>query len=600
MAGPVAGKASAKGSTKGSAKASTKGRKKGGAAAKSGAAAASAGGASAGVVDELATGLGAGLGAGGGASDGLPIPCTTPGMKRKRAGKWQSHAFGIHEQRLIGTVYTKCKEFVSGSLKKSLRTVALLFQFMMGGLASVSSGLEYSNRLESGATLAQPLKTGPESNNVHARFEGFYDWVFEKVDASKKKGNVTLPSLKRALQEEHGVRCSERFLRKALKKAGFRYVKRDGAWISRRNEYRVQEKLWYFLEWAVQHSLREELSAAEYAEMRGDTVGDGSPKRKKKAKNDDGKFFAYAWTMNVAFQDETAIQTNQKTPHSWCLTSDKKYDYGPKGKGYRVNVLHTIFGHHNLEPLEPKTGLPKAFKCWSSNWKGQKKHEFVGSTVTSEHIDKYFADYVFCEVGQGDSRVLIDNASTHKKMVQRLKEMDVDALDLQIREKTDCTDPNSRKSRLRRLYRKDYPDCFRSEADAKDLRKFIRTHHLFDTTLSDLAEMFETSVQYLPQYHPECNPIERYWAMLKRLYNAADSDEPWQNRVKIALHQIPRNFANLCIQKSLEWVYERHAVMKAAGWGTEDAPTGDAPQVEVYENDDDDFISDESSDVENE
>ena len=91
----------------------------------------------------------------------------------------------------------------------------------------------------------------------------------------------------------------------------------------------------------------------------------------------------------------------------------------------------------------------------------------------------------------------------------------------------------------------------------KEYRKFIFQHHLQDTVLREKAKTWQATVNYLPQYYPECNPIERYWALLKRYYYDSDPTLPWTERLSTALEKIPKDYVEKCIQKSLSYVWQK-------------------------------------------
>lgn len=496
-----------------------------------------------------------------------------------------THTLGKHEKQLVGTVFNRVREFM-GQQNKTRYTSGELFQFLTN--VSASTGLEYGNQLLNGTPFEDPKPPGPAPSDVDARFVGFYDWVMEKVEGAKKNSYLTLPGLRRDLQREHGLPVSLGVLRRTLKRLGFRYLRRVGKWISRRNEPRVQQRLWSFLDYTVKHTQRTEVTPAELAASRA--VSGEPPRKRTKKAGSDGKLYTYSWNFPVAFQDESFIQEGGMNPFSWCAKGDKGFDFKKKGKGSRINILHCIFSHEQEQPVLAN-GRPKALCVWKSTWTG-KKHEFKGSTTTANHIDRYFSTRVFPGVGEGGVAV-IDNAGTHREQVQDLKGMDDSELDDLIMDKTD-----GEKGSLRWKLRKEYDALARKLGlglDAPEMRKFIRTHHLYDTTLHEMAKRFEASLVYLPQYHPECNPIERYWALLKRKYYATDPQLNWQERLDLAFGEIPTNFADLCIQKSLEWVYKRHAEMKNAGWGKDAAPSL-KKQVQVVVNDRDDNELDPTDD----
>ena len=238
------------------------------------------------------------------------------------------------------------------------------------------------------------------------------------------------------------------------------------------------------------------------------------------------------------------------------------YDQGKRGDGTRVNMLHCLFSHKDPQPCtNPKKPLhPDALVTWKSTWTG-KSHEFAGNFTRSDHILKFFRTRVFGELEGGVA--VTDNAGTHRKLVQQLKELsDVDLRAL-IVEKCEDVRKDSYRGWVWSEFEKWENDEFPQALLAGPLRKFIRKHHLADTELGMLADSMLVQLVFLPQYHPEANPIERYWALLKRLYYDTDPKQEHGIRLRKALALIPPEFPQRCIQKSLAWCWAKHREMKA-------------------------------------
>lgn len=310
---------------------------------------------------------------------------------------------------------------------------------------------------------------------------------------------------------------------------------RKGKWLSRRNEERVVRRLFEFCKWVVARSQR---------------VVKGGKTR-------------YEWLKPVGFQDETSIQDGEFRKHSWAAPIaegskkvDNFYDVG-KGNGTRVNVLHTIFTLLETQP-ESADGSPSCLVHWKSSWTG-KKHPYVGEWVTGEHIVKYFTDEVFHELQGG--AVCVDNAMTHKVYVEKMQNMDVNDLQNHIEGKI----AQAAKGSYRAEYVKSEWAKLKGKyvETPKKMREFIKQHHLMDTVLREKGLLYNCEVVYLAQYHPESNPIERYWALLKRRYYDTDPSKPHAERMRLALAGIPADFVQKCIEKSLKWVWDKYDELRA-------------------------------------
>jgi transposase len=468
--------------------------------------------------------------------------------KRQRAGGKQGKPFVLEQKEVHAKVFSGCKNLIASNSKvyvgkKLLRTTAELFEFLTGSAASPARAA--AKNLSANQLIIPPKKKGPAPAAVDEKFEGFYDWVVAKIEEAKKGGWITLGSLKRDLALERAVTVSKRVLRRTLRKLGFRYVKRVGQWISRRNEERIQRRLWDFLEWAVANSSRAEVAAAD--------GGRGKPKA-----------YRYVWDIPTAFQDETAINDGEFRKFSICAPVkkggtklDRAYDRLGKGDGPRVNVLHCIFSH--IPQPARADGAPECLEAWKSTWIG-KKHKYVGRTVEAKHIEQYFLEHVFHRMAGG--AVCLDNASTHTAYTEEMRDMEEGELDELIATKTQ----NQKKGSYRGDFvSKEYVKLKTEHLfpTASQLRGFIRKHHLMDTKLYADAVLYNVArLIYLPQYHPECNPIERYWALLKRYYYDSSPTLPHKSRMAQALARIPEGYVDKCFHKSLAWIWAKHAEMK--------------------------------------
>ena len=193
--------------------------------------------------------------------------------------------------------------------------------------------------------------------------------------------------------------------------------------------------------------------------------------------------------------------------------------------------------------------------------------------------------------------MILDNASTHKEFTEELKEMDGDALHTFILEKIHEAPAGS----YRAGYVSDEFDKLRGgtgdifDPQAPALRKFIRQHLLMDTTLNETAKAYEVLLRYLPQYYPECNAIERFWALLKRYYYDTPRNLPHKTRIAQALGKIPAGYIESCIQSSLAWMHRKYEKMRKL------KKFGGTQEMEIHEDEDEmDSDCDSESDSDSE
>ena len=471
----------------------------------------------------------------------------TKSRKKQRKGGAQGTSFSKPKKVQLGRMFAKCKGILASKGTKiymggkKIHTAASLFELITGTCAS--GGRKAAAALASGGESAvpAPLPKGPAPLSVP--FEDFFEWVSAKVDNAKKGGYLTLQRLKAALQTEHGLAVSIRVLRRTMRQLGFRYAKRHGVWVGHRQNERIQRRLWSFLEWVVENSTRTQVPTGREPEG-------------------DGKFYTYVWNIPVAFEDESFVFDCVFRAASWCKGSDKTFDWEKRGDGVRVNMIHTLFAHLDNQPMQEKNPVhPTALVTWKSSWTG-KSHEFSGDTVKGHHMEKYFGTRVFPDMSGG--AVCLDGAGNHKEHAEDLKELEQTELEELISNKCKDAKKGSYRAWVWQQYKKKEKEAGCLGMPAPSLRKFCRDHYLVDTKLFLLAQAFNIRLVYLPQYHPEANPIERFWALLKRYYYDTSPELPHTTRLKEALARIPPDYVDKCIQKSLRWCWRRFAEMKRA------------------------------------
>jgi transposase len=491
-------------------------------------------------------------------------------VKKPRSGHRIGKGYIKPEKDLLGLLYNRCVEFHAGTYKKKLGTAKDLFHFLTEGI-SVTSAKSAGRLKKKGQEIPEKAKPGPAQCDIDDRMADFHEWVADKVAAAKQGGFLTLRRLRDDLKTEKNLSVSMHVLRRTLRKLGFRYVSRDGKWISRRQEPHIQKRLRAFLDYAVKNS---ELV--------------------------NGK---YVWTIPAAFQDESFLYEAVFRSKSWC-GKDKTYDKKKKGDGPRVNLIHCIFTHLPEQPTKDN-GRPECLVAYKSTWTG-KRHEFKGN-CTGDDIERYFHTRVFEHIKSGGV-VFVDNAGTHRAFLEDITGFDQDELVDYIQERMNKFAPTKKdkkeknaKWKLTQDWEELCKDSIPYKPEKKVLRAFIRENHLQDTNLREAAKTWEATVNYLPQYHPECNPIERYWALLKRYYYDSDPTLPWSERLKVALERIPSDYIDKCIQKSLVWIHKRHEALKAADALNEDLEAAQGEdEVEVEDNEDDDSEDEDDDDDEEE
>jgi hypothetical protein len=196
-------------------------------------------------------------------------------------------------------------------------------------------------------------------------------------------------------------------------------------------------------------------------------------------------------------------------------------------------------------------------------------------------VEKYFGTRVFPDMSGGV--VCLDGAGYHKEHAQDLKEMDDQEITQLNSTKCEGAAKGSYRAWVWKEFQAKEKELGAFGMSGPQLRKFCRTHNLVDTKLFVLAQLFNIRLLYLPQYHPEANPIERFWALLKRYYYDTSPTLPHTTRLRDALTRIPADYVDKCIQKSLRWCYKRFEEMSLKGtkkFGGAAVVVGDAEALE--------------------
>jgi len=366
--------------------------------------------------------------------------------------------------------------------------------------------------------MGPPKKKGPAAQDLASEEDlDFAGWLADKVEKAKspKKNNVpgytTLQSLREDLLSDKGVRASTKQIRRSLRALGYLYSKRKMVWTSRRAEPGVQTKVKEFLEFAIEHS--------EHIEGVG-----------------------YRWKVPVAFFDETYIWKSVTKDWSWAKKGDLTKDAGKDGKGTRANVLHALFSHVDQSSHDHS----KILRTWLESWSG-KGHEFKGK-CTAEVVATYVEKYIVPTLGKGGYLVL-DNAGTHKKFLQRMEDWTDDEVYKFISETAIDQEKWS-------LYDASIPQ-YEGPAYRKALLKYVREEGLRDLELIEMLKKHDVTVVYTPPYHPEFQPIERFWSCLKYRFSTCNSSLQYTERIRAAIAAVPSNRADRYIQGALRRCYSK-------------------------------------------
>ncbi len=265
------------------------------------------------------------------------------------------------------------------------------------------------------------------------------------------------------------------------------------------------------------------------------------------------------------------------------------------------SVLDAIFSHkaHDV-PIDARVQWDTK---WSEKPKGKPVREFFGN-CNGDMILKYFPR-IFGVFGQHqDTFVILDNASTHKRFKQNLKDFNKDELVDWLTERLQETDvdplPNEKRNAVHEFvqhYNNNSEFCTR-----KEVMSFIREHKIRTMELWYLASLMGPGLLYLPPYWPELNAIEKLWARLKNDYRKTDPKKKWEERLAEAYAKIDAVFIRKIISDTIRFARKKHAQFEAGLVVPMDVAIGDGDGDDEHEVSDHDEVfhddGEESSDEE--
>jgi transposase len=192
------------------------------------------------------------------------------------------------------------------------------------------------------------------------------------------------------------------------------------------------------------------------------------------------------------YLDETYINKNHSSQFTWYLDDDGPLVNKPSGVGPRLIVVHAITRDGWIEGAQ----LVFEAKKRTGDYHGQ---------MNWDNFSKWFKGQLVPNIPQ-KSLIILDNASYHNVYVDNF-----------------FPSKNSSKEQLRQwLSRNSYPwreDMLKSEL----LELATRLAPAPEYQLDALAAKHEMAILRTPPYHPELQPIETCWAVVKN-YMADNCD----------------------------------------------------------------------------
>ena len=158
----------------------------------------------------------------------------------------------------------------------------------------------------------EPQKRGRPEKKLEEDVEDFAALIDALVTEYQSKAGLTLDQIVDELELKHQRRFVKNQVRRALKRCGFKYMKRTGLWISRRENPDVLQELEAHCAWVKEH-------AVFNAEDESWSFGN----------------------MAVGFTDFSWVTTGMSDERGWGSKTNAHWDSGDKGA--RIAVTDIIF-----------------------------------------------------------------------------------------------------------------------------------------------------------------------------------------------------------------------------------------------------------------
>lgn len=223
------------------------------------------------------------------------------------------------------------------------------------------------------------------------------------------------------------------------------------------------------------------------------------------------------------YLDETFINKNHSNQFTWYLDEDGPDVNKPSGKGIRLIILDAI----TLDGWVHNSRLIFEAKKKTGDYHGQ---------MEWNNFSKWFSEQLLPNI-PGNSIIIMDNTSYHNTL-----------------EENTFPKSNSTKENLRKwLDDKEIPwgqDMLKPELYALCKELAPKPEYKIDK----MAEAAGHSILRTPQYHPELQPIETCWGVVKN-YMARHCNftlEKFRNNLPLAFVQVTPKTCSKLIAKSIE------------------------------------------------
>jgi transposase len=219
----------------------------------------------------------------------------------------------------------------------------------------------------------------------------------------------------------------------------------------------------------------------------------------------------------IVYSDETYIHSSHVSSNSWIDSTNKGLKV-PASKGTRFIIVHAG---------TEKGFIPGAFLMFKSGTKSGDYHDDMNYTNYRRWAETQLIPNL-----EMNSVIVLDNASYHNKLDER------------------TPNANNNKAQMKEWLTKRNIK-FHEKALKAELYHLIKLHKPRQQSfrIDELFEKHGHTVLRLPPYHPELNPIEKIWAVLKRYVadnNVEFTIDSVKKLVEEKVSKIHHEWKNIC------------------------------------------------------
>ena len=518
--------------------------------------------------------------------DPAPAPDLDPAAKRKKFRKLGGEVmneklfgkgidFTGREKKFIVKLFENCKDYwdrdncewfyVDGYKQGCWRprppdvgeffTVITGISKMTGHRFKEEVGKDDAKHGPAGMVMPTQLRTGAKRTEVNKQalevsLPDLDLFIRDEIVKARKGGHLTVEILTAKANDYFrgdGIRIKEQRMRRALRRLGYEYKKREGKYVNRRHEAKNLKKLKEYCEWVAEN-----------------VQWDAAAK-------------LYKFKVPVGFGDGANEYTKSFRALSWMLSKDPVLSTCEKPKdenrqpGQRLNMLGAVYGH---------SFDMNSFEAWNSDEAGRNAY------AKSSDIVRHTANHVVPNLPRGTGAVyVLDNASNNKKIDETLRAATNDELHDWINQH----DPDP--ARFQKYWEDEVANETAAGKEKKLMFRYIRTHVDEFTEIAQLLRTHDIKLKYLPAYYPECNPIELIWAQIKKAYKKTDSSLPWRQRLDEAHAEVKEEQIDKAFDHCIRYCLDRLVELREKGQVHEDVGEDTAVIYDEGDDSEDEWVN---------